>query len=257
VVRRAAGIGFPGTDETLTGVLGDFAVMDTGPAALDAARAGGVLVAPLEDGVTRLVVVDPERMRVPASQPVTLEEFRRTLLRMCGTDLGIADPRWLSRFGNATRLADRYRAGRLLLAGDAAHIHFPAAGQGLNTGLQDAANLGWKLAAEIEGWAPPGLLDSYEAERRPVGRKVTENTEIQTLLMELTLVPRYRRPATALRALLDELLGQDEVNRMLAARVSALGTLVRPDGHVAWASRTTDPKTRRAERSAALTAWAG
>ncbi len=189
VVRRAAGIGFPGTDETLTGVLGDFAVVDTDPAALDAARAAGVLVAPLEGGVTRLVLVDPERMRVPATEPVTLEEFRQILLRMCGTDLGVADPRWLSRFGNATRLADRYRAGRLLVAGDAAHIHFPAAGQGLNTGLQDAMNLGWKLAAAVQGWARPGLLDSYDAERRPVGRRVTENTEVQTLLMELTLVP--------------------------------------------------------------------
>ncbi|MFD5301362.1 MULTISPECIES: monooxygenase [Streptomyces] len=339
VVRRAAGIGFPGTDETLTGVLGDFAVVDADPAALDAARAAGVLVAPLEGGVTRLVLVDPERMRVPATEPVTLEEFRQFLLRMCGTDLGVADPRWLSRFGNATRLADRYRAGRLLVAGDAAHIHFPAAGQGLNTGLQDAMNLGWKLAAAVQGWARPGLLDSYDAERRPVGRRVTENTEVQTLLMELTLVPRYERPAAALRGLMDELLGQDEVNRTLAGRVSALDTaypptdadadplvgrrmpditltvagssatrfydllhtarfvhldlapdptatagpepdarlttavvtdhedrpelrgtteiLIRPDGHIAWTTRTTDPTARQAERLTALTRTLG
>ncbi len=214
-VRRAAGIEFPGTDETLTGALGDFAVAD--PAALDRARAHGVLIAPLEPepepepepqdertddgpaegrpgGLTRIVLVDPRRMRAPAAEPLTLEEFRTSLAGICGTDCGVAQPRWLSRFGNATRLAARYRAGRVLLAGDAAHIHFPAAGQGLNTGLQDAMNLGWKLAAEINGWAPPGLLDSYHAERHPIGQAVTENTEVQTLLMELTLLPPVSAP---------------------------------------------------------------
>ncbi|OKH99808.1 monooxygenase [Streptomyces sp. CB02923] len=339
VVRQNAGIAFPGTDETLTGMLGDFAVTD--PAALDTARAGGVLAVPLEGGVIRFALIDPERLRVPAGEPVTLEEFRTSLTRICGSDCGVAEPRWLSRFGNATRLAESYRSGRVLLAGDAAHIHFPAAGQGLNTGLQDAMNLGWKLAAEVNGWAPPGLLDTYDAERRPVGQSVTENTEIQTLLAELTLVPRYQRPGAALRKLLDDLLGMKEVNRTLAAWVSALGTaypptapgadplvgrrmpdigltatgseairvyellpagryvhldlagdpdleaavtpgwgtrvtsvtvtgrddhaeladvteiLVRPDGHVAWATRTTDLRTRRAERREALTAWAG
>ncbi|MFI0710400.1 monooxygenase [Streptomyces inhibens] len=340
-VREAAGIGFPGTDETVTGVLGDFAVVDADPGVLDAARARGVLIAPLEGGLTRFVCMDPERMRTPSGEPVTLEEFRTSLTRICGSDCGVDGPRWLSRFGNATRLAASYRSGRVLLAGDAAHIHFPAAGQGLNTGLQDAMNLGWKLAAEINGWAPSGLLDSYDAERRPVGQAVTENTEVQTLLAELTLVPRYRRPATALRKLFDELLGMEEVNRRLAGLVSALGicyppaavdadplvgrrmpdlgltasgsaavrvyellphgrfvlldfaadpglreavgagwssrvtavtvtrrdehpdldgvteVLVRPDGHVAWATRTADADARRAERADALAAWAG
>ncbi|WP_405807760.1 monooxygenase [Streptomyces sp. NBC_00210] len=341
VVRQAADIDFPGTDETLTGVLGDFALIDADPLVLGAARARGVLVAPLEGGLTRLVYLDPERMRVPAGEPVTLEEFRTSLIRVCGSDCGIAEPRWLSRFGNATRLAERYRSGRILLAGDAAHIHFPAAGQGLNTGLQDAMNLGWKLAAVVNGWAPPGLLDSYDEERNPVGQAVTENTEVQTLLAELTLVRQYQRPGAALRKLLNELLGIAEVNRTLAAQVSALGTvyppatpgadplmgrrmpdigltaaesdatrvydllpagrfvhfnlagdpdledavtpgwgsrvtaitvterndhadldpvtevLVRPDGHVAWATRTTDIAARRDERREALTAWAG
>ncbi|MFG3100158.1 monooxygenase [Streptomyces sp. NPDC048182] len=338
LVRTAAGIGFPGTDETLTGVLGDFATVDRDDPGLKRAQAKGVLVAPLEDGFTRLVYLDPARMRVPSGEPVTLEEFRTSLTGLCGSDCGVGGPRWLSRFGNASRLAERYRAGRILLAGDAAHIHFPAAGQGLNTGLQDAANLGWRLAAEINGWAPPGLLDGYDAERRPVGAAVVENTEVQTLLAELTLVPQYERPAAALRAMLDEFLGMAEVNRNLAARVSALGTayparrpdadplegrrmpdigltvagssatrvyeltgrgrfvllkltegdealppaveagwggrveavtvtgwdhhpelagvsevLVRPDGHVAWTSRTGEA----AERTRALTAWAG
>ncbi|MEU9556471.1 monooxygenase [Streptomyces fumanus] len=339
-VREAAGIGFPGTDETLTGMLGDFAVLDATPAQRDAARAAGVLIVPLEDGLTRLVHVDPRRMRVPSREPVTLEEFRESLIRMCGSDCGVAEPRWLSRFGNATRIADSYRAGRILLAGDAAHIHFPAAGQGLNTGLQDAMNLGWKLAAEVNGWAPPWLLDSYDQERNPVGRAVADNTAVQTLLAELALVRQYRRPGAALRGLFDELLGMEEVNRRLAAEVSALGTayppatpgadplvgrrmpdigltataspatrvyellhqgrfvhldltgaggpgtavtgrgsrvtsvavtrrdehaalegvtevLVRPDGHIAWATRTADSTARRTERHAALSLWAG
>ncbi|MFJ1705984.1 FAD-dependent monooxygenase [Kitasatospora sp. NPDC088346] len=353
-VREAAGIGFPGRAETLTGMLGDFATV--APDAVDRAKAGGVLAVPLEAGLTRIVLLDPERMRVPGTEPVTEDELRAALVRACGSDLGIAEPRWLSRFGNATRLADRYRAGRVLLAGDAAHIHFPAAGQGLNAGLQDAVNLGWKLAAEIAGWAPPGLLDSYHDERHPVGLALTADTEVQTLLWELTLVPRYQRPAAALRELLDGLLGIAEVNRRLAGAVSAVDTryppadspadspadalvgrripdvpltapgspatrvhellragrfvllglgadprpargpgprpdlaeevrrqgwadrvdtltpvsygghplldgvtevLVRPDGHVGWATRTADPLRRRAERTRALTAWAG
>ncbi|NUW35582.1 FAD-dependent monooxygenase [Nonomuraea sp. SMC257] len=221
IVRQAAGIPFDGTDETLSGMLGDFAV--TGPDAAHSAEAHGVLAVPLEDGLTRFVVIDPERMRVPSDRPVTYGEFRQALTNIAGTDFNVAEPHWLSRFGNATRLAGRYRQGRLLVAGDAAHIHFPAAGQGLNTGLQDAMNLGWKLAAQVKGWAPDGLLDSYEAERRPVGAAVTANTEVQTLLLELTLVPQYHRPGMALRGMLDGLLRIGEVNRDLAASVSAIG----------------------------------
>ncbi|KOX20670.1 MULTISPECIES: monooxygenase [unclassified Streptomyces] len=341
LVRAAAGIGFPGTEETLTGVLGDFETVDRADPGLRRAQARGVLVAPLEDGGARLVYLDPTRMRVPSREPVTLEEFRTSLADICGSDCGVGRPRWLSRFGNASRLAERYRAGRVLLAGDAAHIHFPAGGQGLNTGLQDAANLGWKLAAEISGWAPPGLLDGYDAERRPVGAAVVENTGVQTLLGELVLVPQYAGPAAALRRMFDEFLGMAEVNRNLAGRVSALDTayparrpdadplegrrmpdigltaagssatrvyeltdrsrfllldfaggealppaveagwsgrveavtvtgwdhhpelagvsevLMRPDGHVAWASRTGDVAERQAERARALTTWAG
>ncbi|ANW17993.1 FAD-dependent monooxygenase [Streptomyces clavuligerus] len=337
-VREAAGIAFPGSPETLTGMLGDFAVTEPPPSSLLFARErpAGVLIVPMEGGLTRFALVDPARMRVPSREPVTLEEFRASLTAVCGTDFGVDRPHWLSRFGNATRLAERYRSGRVLLAGDAAHIHFPAAGQGLNTGLQDAVNLGWKLAATVRGWAPPGLLDTYDAERRPVGRALAENTEAQTLLIELPLTERYRRPGTALRGLMNELLGIEDVNRLLAERVSALGVaypapgpgadplagrrmpdfgltaagpadrlfalladgrfvllgldgehpaaepwrdrvtgcavtaherradldgvrelLIRPDGHVAWASRTADPRTRAKERTAALTAWAG
>ncbi|MFI0975629.1 FAD-dependent monooxygenase [Streptomyces sp. NPDC021093] len=225
-VRRAAGIAFPGTDESFTAMVGDFATADH--ADLDRARQHGVLVSRLEPGLTRFVVMDPERMRVPSTAPVTLAEFRTALLGVCGTDCGIGDPTWLSRFGNATRLAERYRSGRLLLAGDSAHIHFPVGAQGLNTGLQDAMNLGWKLAACVRGRAAPGLLDTYDAERRPVGRAVTERTEAQTLLVELPLVERYRRPAKLLCALFDTLLGLPEVNRHLAGHLSALDTVYPP-----------------------------
>ncbi|MTD56512.1 FAD-dependent monooxygenase [Amycolatopsis pithecellobii] len=221
-VRESAGIGFPGSDSTMSAMLGDFAVTDKEEIA--AAGQVPVLIAPLAGGLTRFVLTDPERMRIPATEPVTLKEFREALVELAGTSFGIAEPHWLSRFGNATRLAETYRAGRVFLAGDAAHIHFPAAGQGLNTGLQDAMNLGWKLAGEINGWAPPGLLDTYHAERFPVGELVTDNTQAQTLLLELTLVPDYQRPVIALRGLLDSLLDIPEVNARLAGLVSALAT---------------------------------
>ena len=111
--------------------------------------------------------------------PPTLEEVRQQLRAFAGTDFGVHSPRWLSRFGDATRLAERYRVGRVLLAGDAAHVHPPLGGQGLNLGIQDAFNLGWKLAAEVDGWAPEGLLDSYHTERHPVAADVLNNTRAQ------------------------------------------------------------------------------
>ncbi|MFI9202865.1 FAD-dependent monooxygenase [Streptomyces sp. NPDC053048] len=334
-VRQAAGIAFPGTRESMSAVVGDFAAADH--ACIDRARQHGVLVARLETGLTRFVVMDPRRIRTPSCEPVTLEEFRSSLRQVCGTDCGIGKPRWLSRFGNATRLAETYRRGRVLLAGDAAHVHFPVGAQGLNTGLQDAANLGWKLAATVRGWAPPGLLDTYHAERHPVGHAVTAATRAQTLLVELPLTEQYGRPARLLCELLDTLLGMSEVNRYLAGRISALDTtypayppslsdadpltgrrmpdidlptasgparmyellhdarfvllhfgdrpgpdepsrtravtvhrhaarpdldgvsavLVRPDGHIAWATRTTDPRALQAEQAEALLAWTG
>ncbi|WP_276314473.1 FAD-dependent monooxygenase [Streptomyces sp. Z26] len=251
-VREAAGIGFPGTDETLSGMLGDFARTD--PDALAAAAGTDVLAVPLGGGVTRFVLVDAERMRVSSREPVTEEEFRAALRRTAGTTFGVGEPRWLSRFGNATRLAATYRAGRVLVAGDAAHVHFPAAGQGLNAGLQDAANLGWKLAAEVAGWAPPGLLDSYDAERRPVGEELTANTRAQTLLFELTRMPAYREAAAALRGVLDGLLRLPEANRHLAATVSGLGTAYPPgDGpgaHPLTGSRVPDVALTTADGTA-------
>ncbi|MGW6057267.1 FAD-dependent monooxygenase [Streptomyces sp. NPDC055189] len=223
-VRSVAGIPFPGSEETLTGVLGDFPHLPADAETLAAARSQGILVALLEGGVTRLAYIDPERMRVSSREPVTLDEFRDALVRLCGNDLGVDKPVWMSRFGNATRVAAHYRAGRVFLAGDAAHIHFPSAGQGLNTGLQDAMNLGWKLAGAVKGWAGDELLDTYDAERRPVGHAVARDTEVQLLLGELPLLESHSGPGLSLRSLMDELLEIPEVNRRLAGRVSALAT---------------------------------
>src|SRR5258708_27064670 len=111
--------------------------------------------------------------------PPTLEEFKQRLRELAGTDFGVHSPRRLTRFGDATRLAERYRTGRVLLAGDAAHIHPPMGGQGLNLGIQDAFNLGWKLAAEVNGWAPEALLDSYPTARPPAAPAVLDNPRAQ------------------------------------------------------------------------------
>ena len=125
-------------------------------------------------------------------------------------------PRWMSRFGDATRLAERYRVGRVLLAGDAAHIHPPAGGQGLNLGVQDAFNLGWKLAAQVRGWAPDRLLDTYEAERHQVAAEVLDNTRAQMELSSPEPGPQ------AVRRLLAELMEIDEVNRHLIGKITAI-----------------------------------
>jgi hypothetical protein len=149
--------------------------------------------------------------------PPTLDELKESVRKLAGTDFGMRAPRWLSRFGDATRLAERYRIGRVLLAGDAAHIHPPVGGQGLNLGIQDAFNLGWKLAAQVNGWAPEGLLDSYHTERRPVAADVLNNTRAQMELMSL------EPGVQAVRKLLWELFDFDEVNRYLTEKITAVG----------------------------------
>ncbi len=176
----------------------------------------GFGVGPLGDGLYRFVVPAEGVAEDPAVPP-TLEEVRRQLRVFAGTDFGVHSPRWLSRFGDATRLAERYRTGRVLLAGDAAHIHPPMGGQGLNLGVQDAFNLGWKLAAEVNGWAPEGLLDSYHTERQPVAAAVLDSTRAQAELMSLEPGPQ------AVRRLLAELMDFEDVNRYLIERITAIG----------------------------------
>lgn len=220
-VRRLLGVGFPGEPTRVDTLLGEMEV-DAPPETVATVvaeirrtelRFG---VGPLDGGIHR-VVVPADGVAEDRSAPPTLEEFRRQLRAVAGTDFGVHSPRWLSRFGDATRLADRYRIGRVLLAGDATHIHPPVGGQGLNLGLQDAFNLGWKLAAEVRGWGPPGLLDSYHTERHPVAADVLDDTRAQMQLMVSEPGPR------AVRRLLSELMEFEDVNRYLTEKIAAIG----------------------------------
>lgn len=217
LVRKEAGIPFEGTSETFTTVLGDVSLSGLPPmsAISSYSERGLVAILPIDPTTYRVLLGDPARMSVPKEEPVTLEELRSGLERVLGNDYGISKPRWLSRFGNATRQAGRYRKGRIFLAGDAAHIHFPAGGQGMNVGIQDAVNLGWKLAAAIQGRAPDWLLDSYHAERFPVGTALLRNTEVQTLMFELS--PRMME----LRSLMAGLLRFPDANRMVSEQIAA------------------------------------
>lgn len=174
------------------------------------------MIVPLSPDRYRVVVISPYRTQTPKDVPVTEEELKADLLRICGTDFGLTDPSWMSRFGNAARQAKRYRDGRIFLAGDAAHIHFPAGGQGLNVGLQDAMNLGWKLAAAIKGSAPSWLLDSYHDERHPAAEGLLRNTEAQTKLIDFTQAGLH------LRSMMSEPLAFPDVNRYVAGQISAL-----------------------------------
>lgn len=220
-VRKAVGIGFPGEAATEETLLGEMEV--AAPAEEIAAVVAEVRrtqkrfgLGPVgEDGVHRVVV--PADGVAEDRTPPTLDDFRRQLTAWAGTDFGVHSPRWLSRFGNATRLAEHYRVGRVLIAGDAAHVHPPLGGQGLNLGLQDAFNLGWKLAATVVGWAPEGLLDTYEAERRPVAEAVLDNTRAQGELLGEGAGPQ------ALRRLLSELMDLDGVTRHLIEKITAVG----------------------------------
>ncbi|WFE60615.1 rifampin monooxygenase [Micromonospora sp. WMMD712] len=219
-VRKLLGVAFPGESSRVDTLLGEMR-LTASPETLAAVSAEvrktqlrfGAM--PLGDGVYR-VVVPAEGVAEDRRVPPTLDEVKRQLLAYGGTDFGVHSPRWLSRFGDATRLAERYRVGRVLLAGDAAHVHPPTGGQGLNLGVQDAFNLGWKLAAQIDGWAPPGLLDSYETERRPVAVDVLDNTRAQMELMST------EPGAQAVRRLVTELMDYEDVSRHLTEKIIAI-----------------------------------
>ncbi|MGY1497623.1 FAD-dependent monooxygenase [Streptomyces sp. QTS52] len=218
LVRKLAGVDFPGTASTINAVLGDVRILGERPDSRELRRLPGGLfgLIPLDEECFRVVAVEFDTEPVARDVPMTLDELRATAKRVSGLDLDVADPRWLSRFGNATRQAEVYRSGRVLLAGDAAHVHFPAGGQGLNTGVQDALNLGWKLAATVRGWAPDGLLDTYHAERHPVAHRVCMNTRAQLALMH---------PAdsiTPLRDMFSELMDLDQVNTYIAEMITGL-----------------------------------
>jgi 2-polyprenyl-6-methoxyphenol hydroxylase-like FAD-dependent oxidoreductase len=219
-VRKLLGVGFPGEPSQHETLLGEMEVAEdpeTVAAIVAEVRRTQLRfgVGPFSDGAYR-VVVPADGLAVDRSATPTLEDFKRQLRAVAGTDFGVHSPRWLSRFGDATRLAERYRVGRVLLAGDAAHVHPPTGGQGLNLGLQDAFNLGWKLAAEVNGWAPHGLLDSYHTERHPVAADVLDNTRAQFELLS------QEPGARAVRRLVAELVDFENVNRYLIEKIAAI-----------------------------------
>lgn len=220
-VRKSLGVGFPGEPAQVEWLLGEAEVtMPPEELAALVAELGkthkGFGAVPLGDGVYR-VVARADAVAEDRTVPPALDELKQAVRAIAGTDFGVHSPRWLSRFGDATRLAERYRTGRVLLAGDAAHIHPPMGGQGLNLGIQDAFNLGWKLAAAVDGWAPEGLLDSYHTERHPVAASVLDNTRAQVELTSLEPGPQ------AVRRLMSELMDFEEVNRYLIEKISAIG----------------------------------
>ncbi|MFC9388784.1 rifampin monooxygenase [Streptomyces venezuelae] len=219
-VRKLLGVAFPGEPsrvETLLGEMEMTASQEELTSVMTEVRKTqqrfGAM--PLGDGVFR-VVVPAEGVAEDRTAAPTLDEFKQQLRAHAGTDFGVHSPRWLSRFGDATRQAERYRVDRVFLAGDAAHIHPPTGGQGLNLGIQDAFNLGWKLAAEVDGWAPEGLLDTYHAERHPVATEVLDNTRAQIQLMSTEPGPQ------AVRRLMAELVEFENVNRYLIEKITAI-----------------------------------
>ncbi|MDW5329502.1 FAD-dependent monooxygenase [Plantactinospora sp. KLBMP9567] len=216
-VRRAAGFDFPGTAATTELFLADLRGVELEPRMSGQQFAGGmVMVARLSDGIHRIIVGERGAPPQRRTAPPAFEEVADTWKRLTGLDISHAEPVWVSAFGDATHLVTEYQRGRVLLAGDAAHVHLPAGGQGMNTGVQDAVNLGWKLAAVVDGTAPESLLDTYHSERHEVGRRLLANTRAQG---QLILGGAEVQP---LRDVLSELIGYEEVSRHLAAKVSGL-----------------------------------
>jgi 2-polyprenyl-6-methoxyphenol hydroxylase-like FAD-dependent oxidoreductase len=227
LVRKAAGIAFPGSDPTTSNLIAVAELADPPPAwgirrdalgthALGRVeyeiRNGDIVYA--DHGPVGILVT--EQHLGPATEP-SLGDLRAALMTVYGTDYGIHSPTSISRFTDAARQAACYRRGRVLIAGDAAHVHPPDGGQGLQTGVQDAVNLGWKLAQVVGGTSPESLLDTYHAERHPVAARVLRNA------MASTVLRREDDRTKALRDTLSELLGLDEPRKRFAADMSGLG----------------------------------
>lgn len=215
LIRRAAGIDFPGWDPTTSWLIAEVETAEEPKWGFHQDALGIHAIGKVEnEGSARIVLTEPQLRH--ESEP-TLRDLSDALIAVYGTDYGIHSPTWLSRFTDATRQAAAYRERRVLLAGDAAHVHPPMGGQGLNIGVQDAVNLGWKLAQVVNRTSPESLLDSYHAERHPVAARVLRNTMAQVAL---------RRPDDRTTALIDtisEFLSMDEPRRRLAAEMSGLG----------------------------------
>jgi 3-(3-hydroxy-phenyl)propionate hydroxylase len=226
VIRKAAGIEFPGSDPTMSSLIAEAEWTEQPELGVHRTALGmyafGKLEYEIRDG--EIIYKDGGAIRVMVPEPQvktggepTLDDLRAALIAMCGTDYGVHNPTSISRFTDMARQAATYRKGRVLLAGDAAHVHSPVGGQGLNTGVQDAVNLGWKLAQVVKRTSPESLLDTYHAERHPVGARVLRNTMAQVALL------RTDDRTVALRDTVVELLGMDEPRKRFAAMMSGLG----------------------------------
>ncbi len=214
VVRKAAGIDFPGVDPSTSWMIAEVE-MDEEPQVGMRPEGGGIGPVNREEGGGPYRVVLLEKDVEHTSEP-TMADLSEALIAAYGTDYGVHSPTWISRFTDMTRQAASYRKGRVLLAGDAAHVHGPQGGQGLNTGLQDAVNLGWKLAQVVNETSPESLLDTYHAERHPVGARVLHNTMAQVALS------RIDERSQALRDTMLELLSMDEPRQRIAGMISGL-----------------------------------
>jgi 2-polyprenyl-6-methoxyphenol hydroxylase-like FAD-dependent oxidoreductase len=218
-VRRELGLPFPGRAAVRSVMLCDVRLAEPPSDVVTAGATadGFVFIVPFGDGWFRVIAWNRANQQ-PDAAPVDLQEVRAIMRRVLGTDFGMHDPRWLSRFHSDERQVPRYRVGQVFLAGDAAHVHSPAGGMGMNTGLQDAINLAWKLAAALRGWAPERLLDTYHAERYPVGRRVLRTSDV--ILRCALLRPRILR--TARDAALRTAAHLGPVARRMAGAVSGI-----------------------------------
>jgi 3-(3-hydroxy-phenyl)propionate hydroxylase len=214
LIRKAAGIEFPGWDPTTSWLIAEVETAEEPKLGLHQDVRGIHGIGKMENGRSARIVLTEPQLRID-SEP-TLRDVSEALVAVYGTDYGIHSPTWISRFTDMTRQAAAYRDGRVLLAGDAAHVHPPVGGQGLNTGVQDAVNLGWKLAQVVKQTSPESLLDTYHAERFPVAARVLHNTMAQVALR------RTDDRTKALGETMSKLLGMDEPRRRLAADVSGL-----------------------------------
>jgi len=214
LIRKKAGIGFPGWDPSVSYLIAEVGITEEPAFGVRPGEKGVNAIAKLEEASrARVVLVEKEVMSGDAP---TEDDLRAALVAVYGTDFGVHDVTWLSRFTDATRQAATYRSGRVLLAGDAAHVHSPAGGQGLNLGIHDAVNLGWKLAQVVNGISAETLLDTYQAERHPVAARALELTMAQTAL------GRGDERTLALRKTVSALLQMDEPRKRYAAMMSGL-----------------------------------
>jgi 2-polyprenyl-6-methoxyphenol hydroxylase-like FAD-dependent oxidoreductase len=214
LIRKAAGIEFPGWDPTRSNLIAEVETTEEPPRGIRHDATGVHGLHTMEDRRTVRVVVTEQQLG-PGSEP-TLRDLSEALITVYGTDFGIHTPTWISRFTDMTRQAAAYRAGRVLLAGDSAHVHYPAGGQGLSLGVQDAVNLGWKLAQVVNGTSPESLLDTYHDERHPVAARALQHTMAQTALQ------RRDERNQALVDVVSELASMDEPRKRLAGLISGL-----------------------------------